>query len=248
MGNIDCCWKIGTTSKWTKQHEELRYSIRSVVKHFSNLRNIVIVGTKPSWTSDKIIHIPAEDKFKHNKDASIINKLLIACDDNRISDNFLNCSDDQLLIRPITTEQFKPWTINSDVRRIDKNRKNVTTYGKRVILTLATLKSKNLPYNLYEGHIFYLLNKEKYKEILSKYNFEAGKGLCGNTIYFNNILKQGGEPVEQVRAFLKRPISLSAIKKEVVGKLFLGYQRKALNIHLKDYLKQTFKEKTIYEK
>lgn len=240
----DVVWKIGDKNKWGNK-EELRYSIRSIVKNFKDLRNIVIVGTLPNWIQN-VKHIPFSDDYS-SKDINIIRKLLAVCDDAEVSDNFVNISDDQLIIYPIGTSLLKAYTINSDIRRIPSS-KFKNEYARRITSTLETLKKEGLPINLYEGHIPYLLNKIKYKQILSKYDFAKGNGLCGNTLYFNNFLNIGEQPVENVRAFIKLNCPTSQLIAKSRGKLFFGYQKRALSKTLKEYLKNKFPEKTIYEK
>lgn len=242
---IDVVWKVGERSKWGNK-EELRYSIRSVVKNFKDLRNIVIVGTLPDWIQN-VKHIPFPDEYK-NSDINIIRKLLAVCDDPEVTENFVNISDDQLIIYPIGAGLLKPYTINSDIRRIPTGTKYKNDYAKRVLATLETLKKEGLPTNMYEGHIPYILNKTTYKNILSKYDFTKGHGLCGNTLYFNNFINVGEQPVENVRAFIKQNMPTSKLIEKSAGKIFFGYQRKALSETLKSYIKGKFTEKTIYEK
>lgn len=246
LDKLSVVFKVGSANKWGGNEKlELKYAIRSVVKNFKDLKEVVIVGTKPDWFIG--YHIPCDDPFKDNKDSNIILKILKVCADERISENFMNISDDQLIIYPINSSLFKPWTIDSDLRRMGKAKK-ASKYGMRVLTTLSTLKKEGLPTHIYESHCPVILNKEKYKEILSKYDFTHGKGYVGNTLYFNNILNNGEQPVENVRGFIKKNMTMGQIITECKGKLFLGYQRRALNENLKNYLKQKFPEKTIYEK
>ena len=79
---------------------------------------------------------------------------------------------------------------------------------------------------------------------MSKYD----KGLCANTLYFNNMLDNGEQPIENIRCFIKRSYTIGQIITACRGKLFLGYQKRALNNNLKEYLRNTFNQKSIYEK
>lgn len=245
MDNTDVVWKISSNGKWGS-HECLRYSIRSVVKNFKDLGKIVIVGTKPDWIQN-IHFIPCDDPYKKNKDVNITNKLILAASQDWITPDFVNISDDQLIIHPINSSFLRPFTIDSDLRRMT-NSKKTSKYGLRVKNTINVLKSHGLPTHCYECHVPMLLNKEKYIEALSKFDYTKGVGLCGNTIFFNYLGDNGEQPVENVRAFIRKGLPMSKIITECRGKLFLGYQRRALNNNLKNYLKQRFPEKSIYEK
>lgn len=244
---IDVVWKISSNGKWG-QHECLRYSIRSVVKNFKDLGKICIVGTKPEWASDEIYHIPAEDIYKKNKDASIIEKLILACKDNSLSSNIINISDDQLIIHPINSSFLRPFTIDSDLRRMS-SKKGISKYGLRVQNTISALKKNGITNpHCYEIHCPVLINKQKYIEVMQKFDYSRGVGMVGNSLYFNSITNNGEYPIENYRAFFKRNPTTSQIISECRGKLFLGYQRRALNKNLKEYLKQRFPDKSIYEK
>lgn len=242
MQKIDAVYKISSNGKWGS-HECLRYSIRSVSKNFKDLGRIVIVGTKPDWIQN-IHFIPCDDPFKKNKDANITNKLLLAASQDWITSDFVNISDDNVIIHPINLSFFRAYTINSDLRRMERGR-GISKYGLRVKNTISALKNNGIENpNFYDCHIPMLINKEKFKEIFEKYD----RGLCANTIYYNNLINNGEQPVENVRAFIRKGLPMSKIITECRGKLFLGYQRRGLNNNLKTYLKQRFPEKSIYEK
>ena len=101
---IDVVYKLGIGSKFN--NKELKYSLRSL-KNFKNLGTIYIVGEKPHWIDkDIVVHIPASDPYAVNKDANLIQKLMLACNDFNLSEYFLNFSDDQLILKPI---DFDKW-------------------------------------------------------------------------------------------------------------------------------------------
>lgn len=240
---VDVVYKVGSKKKW-KNKEELKYSIRSVEKNFVNLRNIVIVGTLPDWAKN-IKHIEAHDPYI-DKDSNIIHKLLMACRDEEVSANFVNMSDDQYFIKSTTYKQLYPYNLNTDLRRMQKM-KEVSAYGKKIKRTVNLLQSQNLPAHNYEGHIPYLINKERYLNILSNYKYDQIGGLCGNTVYFNNLNDFEEVPVERVRAYFRKAAVPSRIKNRVEGKLFLSIQKAALNKDMKDYIQSNFSEKSKYE-
>ena len=51
---------------------ELRYAIRSMVRHFKPLSGVVLIGDKPNWYCGE--HIPATDTGA--KEWNIVNKIL----------------------------------------------------------------------------------------------------------------------------------------------------------------------------
>jgi hypothetical protein len=75
------------------QNEELRYSIRSVVKYFKS-SEIWVVGGKPDWYSGNYIFV--EDIG--NKFYNINNCYKNIINDNRISNDFIIMNDDFFLL------------------------------------------------------------------------------------------------------------------------------------------------------
>lgn len=77
---------------------ELRYTLRGIQIYFPDLENIFIIGDCPDFLQN-IIHIPAKDSLeRHFKARNIMNKLLIACKDKRVSDCFAMFNDDHFLL------------------------------------------------------------------------------------------------------------------------------------------------------
>lgn len=65
---------------------ELRYALRSMVKHFTALSGIVLVGDRPSWYCGE--HIPREDATPKRKEYNIYEKLM------QVSGTVLYSNDD----------------------------------------------------------------------------------------------------------------------------------------------------------
>ena len=98
---VDLVYKIGSKCDWSN-YEELRYSIRSAMENFEDLGKIYIIGNSPEWIDkNHVIYIPCEDPYKRNKDANLINKLILACSNERLSNSFVNMSDDMFFLKNI---------------------------------------------------------------------------------------------------------------------------------------------------
>jgi hypothetical protein len=82
---------------------ELRYSLRSL-SNLTDKGKVYIVGDLPQWACN-VVHIPCDDPYKDNKDANLIRKLLKACDSD-ISDDFMQMSDDMLIMNKATCNAF----------------------------------------------------------------------------------------------------------------------------------------------
>lgn len=77
-------------------HLELRYALRSL--QYVSRGNIYVIGHKPRWLKN-IVHIPfAEKAVKQLKEKNLYDKLATACQDERISENFIYFHDDHFLL------------------------------------------------------------------------------------------------------------------------------------------------------
>ena len=98
--SMDVVYVIGKGSNW--RDNELRFSLINISKNGSGIRNVFIVGERPDYLKN-IIHIPASDIFDPavNADGNIITKVLAACWDKRLGENFLFINHDHLVLKPV---------------------------------------------------------------------------------------------------------------------------------------------------
>lgn len=242
---MDLVYKIGLKCEW-ENYNELRYSIRSAVKHVLDLEKIVIVGYKPYWLTN-VLHIQAADPYLSNKDGNLINKMIIASMHPEVTKQFLNMSDDNYFLADTNIKFFLEPIYNN--KMIDfKPEQRLTRWEERLLRTIHLLQSKSLPVNCYEAHTPYLLNKEDYATTLFKYDYGFDNGLTGNTLYFNTNNRTGkpirGNDLVRIETF---PQDHGIVPSMCASKLLLNYTTKSFNEHIKTYLQQRFSDKSIYE-
>lgn len=243
--NCDIVYKLGTGSKFND--DELRYSLRSL-SNLKELGNVYIVGHKPKWIQN-VIHIEASDGHITNKDANLINKILIACYNENLSQEFMHFSDDQVLIKPLSVEYFKQPIINNKyLNDVSIPGKKLNRWQTRLKRTFNKLKEFNLPYNCFEAHCPYLLDKTKYPSTLLRYDYGFDVGYTGNTLYFNT-LKIKGKQLESndLLRLEKQYLTINEIKQLALNKNMLNYTDSAINNILFDYLRDLFPVKSMYE-
>lgn len=243
---IDVVYKLGIGSKFN--NKELKYSLRSL-KNFKNLGTIYIVGEKPHWIDkDIVVHIPASDPYAVNKDANLIQKLMLACNDFNLSEYFLNFSDDQLILKPIDFEYFKTPLINNKyLQDVSVPGKKLNRWQKRLKRTFDILKHNKLPYNCYEAHIPYLLNKFEYPKTLMGYDFGNDIGYVGNTLYFNTLKAKCKQITKFDLIRLEKQYTLLELKQLTKDSMLLNYTDSCVGDVLFEYLDGVFPEKSIYE-
>jgi len=240
----DVVYKIGVTADWG-DFNELRYSIRSVEQNFKDLDKIYIVGHRPRWLQN-IVHIDAKDPYRTNKDGNLINKLIMASVHPDISDKFINISDDQYMMNPVTTEDLQhPIIDNSHIQFIPGAKLN--RWQSRLKRTVEVLKRNGFNHDCYEAHSPYLLDSKDFMSTLMQYDYGVDIGYCGNTLYFNTIRAKGRMKTNFDLVRINKPLELDVLKGKLGHSKFLNHTNKGLNDNLKKILQEKFPNPSGYE-
>ncbi len=237
MSKTDVVYTIGRSCNWG-DFDELRYSLRSL-SLFTSIGQVFIVGHKPEWVQN-VIHLPLSDPYKHNKDANLNNKIVLACCDQRLSDQFILMSDDQYFLQQTSTGELRPVISNNSHKPKSKDQ-----WNRRMTRTLKHLQKRGHSTNVFEAHCPYLLEKAKYPSIVLDYCFGESVGMCGNTLYFNTLGVKG-EPNKNYVTGSGRLATLQEITKKVSGFRFLNINH-GVNDDQKQFLQSRFPEKSQYE-
>jgi len=167
---MDCVYIFKGT-----ESEELRYSIRSVVKHLPH-SNIWVVGDKPEWYSGNHIQTIQNDTKYNNAR----NNLLAACDSSEISDSFILMNDDFFVMKPV--EELKLYdggSLNDKINNYHDAFGNnaYTSMLRETRNQLQKNKIKN-PTN-YELHIPMIIDKHNLRKALNMPGV-LWRSYCGN--------------------------------------------------------------------
>lgn len=186
----DAVFVLGTKS-FSNRNDEIKVAVSSLRKYCSSwLRNIYVVGENPNIQG--VIHIPAKDPYTHDKDANIIHKIRVACEKiPNLSDDFLMCSDDQLVTMESSFNDFRPRYLriyDPDDKFWINKKKNGTIWFKRLCQTLDRF-GKGARY--FEPHIFTPMNKHKFIDMCKKYDYQNEHGITVFSLYYNFIGEKG---------------------------------------------------------
>lgn len=118
-------WILGSASK---TNDEIRYSIRSVLKYHPN-STVTIIGEKPEWYLGEHYYIPDNSSAFVNK----WNKMIKACS---FYDYFIQMDDDFYLLEPYRPRFYYNGLLKE--RRITPN----SNYGKMVLDSLDWAKDE----------------------------------------------------------------------------------------------------------
>lgn len=175
---MDIVYILGTGSQWGDN--ELKYSLRSVEQNLKEYVRIFIVGEKPAFLNDNIIHIPYKDNHK-NKQRNIHNKILAACECKEINDNFILFNDDYFIIKPMKLPQVPLYTYSEYLLdAVPKFKNNYKNHIEKTIQLLGNVKN-------YDTHYPITINKKKYIQINEIIDWEVTYGYLTRTLYVNRL-------------------------------------------------------------
>lgn len=200
---------------------ELKYSIRSMVKYFTPLTNVIISGDKPDWyTGD---HTPCVDQ-PGKPGLNIANKILTACPDS----DFLWCADDHFALHPFDENLPNYFNYTCQQARM--------IYGDPKLKRMLTQCPKG--WLCYMVHCPMVMNGIKFKEcfkgteypIKTMYaNYHGLKGVRGKDIKIN------------------KPTSYLGIKHIIKDQPFFSTSEAAMNDNMVKVMEELYPEPSQYE-
>lgn len=171
------------------ENEELRYSIRSLIKH-SPYKNIWLVGYKPSWYSGNFM--PVEDIG--GKFSNIANALKQLCDNEEISKDFILMNDDFFITKPIDSMPiFHGGLLNDKIAEYQELDPK-SRYTSLLISTQNFLTSSKIKNALdYDIHVPMPMNRIALKSLVNSRYFPRS--------VYGNVVNLGGEPIKDVKTY-----------------------------------------------
>lgn len=192
METIDVVYILGKGSHW--HNNEIRFSLRSLEKNFK-FGQVFIVGELPEWARN-VIHIPVEDAFR-NKLQNARTKYLVACNDPRISKDFVLMNDDFFFMKPM--EKIPYYARGTSEKQIENHQTKGGYYFESIKRT--KVKIANLGYTGqvmdFEVHAPIIFNKEKMKNVIS---VVGGEHVCLLRTCYGNLQGVDFEVVDDFKA------------------------------------------------
>lgn len=159
---------------------ELRYALRSLQQHFAGLRTVWIVGDElPLWAKGlNLIHFKEKHGNIRDKERNIYEKTNAACDDIRVSDDFLFANDDHFLLQGFN-EDFPEYY--HDLLK-GTSEKAEGYYKETLVNTRGLLNhwAKD-----FDCHCPIVYNKVLYKQSIGRLNWQKSYGYAIKTVYCN---------------------------------------------------------------
>lgn len=219
--------------------EELRYSLRSL----NNMPHdkVFFVGGCPRWAKN-IIHIPTEQKGTKYKNTT--GNLITACNDNRISANFILMNDDFFILEKIKnpTKELNLYmgTVRSYIDKLKKRHPAGSAYIKGMEQTKVFLEGLGVSDPLsYELHIPFVVNKKKFLKIFELPGVKDIHCFHKRTVYGNLHLKSGTD-TQDVKIFFN-----SGFMPKKLSKFLSCDDMGFYSLH--NFLLNKFPKKSVYE-
>lgn len=210
----------------------MNFALRSIEKHLRGYGQIFIVGDKPSWLKN-VIHIPASDE-PYVKERNIMTKTLLACKDERVSDDFISWHDDLFILHPICYTEIKYWHDGTLEEAKSKSRGG---YKTAIQNTIDNLKIHGLNFDIHAPIIY---NKEKFQESMKDWSREY-------VIKSRYANRWASEAVEMKDLKLNAPYKVETIKQKIKDRLFFSTGPFGLQPELCEVLNELYPNPSKYE-
>lgn len=170
-------------------NEELRYSIRSVVKNLP-YDNLWLIGYKPSWYTGNFISVPnTTTKFENIRLA-----IKTAAENDKISDDFILMNDDFFVIKHVQyVENLHGGLLIDKINRyrsmLGSGRYITLLENTHKFLTKSGIKNP-IDYDIHTPMVF---NKDKLLQIINRRHFPRS--------LYGNIFNIGGTLTKDVKVY-----------------------------------------------
>lgn len=244
--------------------DELKYSLRSLEKHYKGEFRVIIIGDKPDWITN-VLHIPIarQSGMHENLTYDAIWKMMRICDGDEVGDCFVRMYDDIYLIKDVDFDEISKikaiWNY-SDKTKDDLGLSSSATWTTQLVRTLEALKADNLPTWNTETHLPEVFMKSVMKWVLQEYNALENRFLT-STLYYNNVLQADELPYMVHRntgikaGFYDKNTDYSyhsnnyrEIEEICAGKQYLNHNDAGATEALRNFIKKTFSKASRFEK
>jgi hypothetical protein len=217
------------------ENDELRYSIRSVLKHFPNAE-IWVVGQKPRWYKGPFIKVK-EYKSKHH---SVYQNLKALSQDPKIPEDIVIMNDDFFIVRPIKKiENYHS----------GKLIKKVLAYEVAFPKSSYTKRLRKGHDYLVKNHIRMPLDFELHVPMKVKKS-KLAKAIEHNIPWrsaYGNLFKVPASKITDVKVYSKDSGEFGGYDYKSEKHPFLSTDDASFEGILIDYLAEKFPQPTIYE-
>ena len=219
------------------ENEELRYSIRSVLKFFPDAK-IWVVGEPPEWYDGDYIKVK-QDSSKYNNAQKNLQAIAAS---NLIPQSFVMMNDDFYIMKEIEDIENFHEGLLEEKHNIYFDAYQSSTYTRKLGDTKAKLKRLGHDQPLsYELHVPFLVEKWKLARV-ARY-----EGVLWRSMY-GNIFQVGGAYMEDVKVYSTTKMNFKSYNYKLGKSPFLSTEDRSFDEVLNKVLKKKFPAKSALEK
>ena len=241
---IDVVYVLGSGSTW--HNNEIRFSLRSLQINLRNFGKIWIIGQKPDFIKG-VNHIPFPDELVNNADGNIIRKVLRVCKEDSLTDDFLFINDDHLVIKPISAINIPPYH-KGDLTKNGSAYYEVNFWRGRLYRTKNILIKKGFPALHFDCHTPIVINKYRFPEVISLFDYEKHIGYTMKSLYGNVVYGTDAPELSGQKVTIFRPMITSDLNEYIKNRQFVAFNDNGLTKYLKQWLIENFPNQSKYEK
>lgn len=213
---------------------ELKFALRSIDKHLTGFTNVVIIGEPPEWYNGESVYVK---DCVGRKQFNIYSKLLVACELNNVTDEFIMFNDDHFLLKPLDVSEIKNWHDGYLSDTINKN--HGARYRETIANTLQIIPGA-LNYDIHTPCIY---EKAMFKKLFHNRTDE----ICIKSYYF--YFYDHADPNNSMRDFkVNQLLSKEAIHELIKDRLFLSTSTNGMKKPMIELLEELYPNKSQWEK
>lgn len=236
---MDAVYILGTGSKWN--NNEIRYSLRSLDKFATGLDQVWIIGELPEFVQH-INHIPLADASAYNREKNMFDKIIRACLEPRISDDFFFLNDDHFMLHDFRLDDF-PNYHRGYIEPAFRLRPPGDAYRVSLKNTWEELKAAGKNTLHFDGHCPIVFNKEKFLQ-LQQYNWTRQYGFVIKSLYGNTF---DIPPTYMDDCKIAGKLTVMDIVATIWGRPVFSIGDESLNPEMKALLNKLYHEKSRWE-
>lgn len=212
---------------------ELRYSIRSVLKHLPGITGVLLIGDKPEWFAGD--HIPMADIHWPDKPDRIwkersMQLKILACQD----EFFIYSNDDSFLNEDFTRDTLPAWYDKYCWEMARDN--SIANY--RAMYEACPHTWKN-----FDVHAPILMYSQRFRKTYEQM-LDEGPQTPIKTTYCRDFYK--GTSIVDIK--IRDEYNLPELHELVDGRPFFSTHQRAINIPMEQFFQDKYPNKSVYEK
>ena len=240
---------------------EIRYSLRSIERHFPDVHKVWILGDRPRFLSDDSTQI---EVLPHDTLARFLGcnvpvtnfflMFAMSCIIPDLQSDFLWFCDDFVLLEPLSIEKAKTAKYLEDLQHVEQRGRGLWLDG--LWRTYDLLRRFGYPGFNFETHTPTWFKKQwiidAYSDLKDYVTEDRWFGLTGPTAILNHAIKHSNLTVEQLSSsdragYYGAQPSFAQVQKDAIGKKYLSFDDAAFGKGIRQFLISTFPTRSKYE-